>query len=273
MNQTRWLGRFAVAAAASAFLMAPQPLAADETTFCNFFITSLPYTISEQGHYCFDRNLSTSITSGNAITIESDFVVLDLNNFKLGGGGAGLGTQTTGVYALNQKNITIKNGNIRGFFRGVALEDSSDGTGDSQNHLIQNITADGNTYIGILVAGIATMVRDCTVSNTGGSTVTGVTLGKAFGIDLLWTGNTEHNYVTTVFGNGGTAVGINGLTATDHAQLHLFNRLINQGVAGATVALEHNGGGACYAGSNITPGWNTAQYAGCTLLASTATNQ
>jgi len=56
--------------------------AADETTFCNFFITTLPYTITTQGHYCLQQNLSTAITSGAAITISVDYVVLDLNNFK-----------------------------------------------------------------------------------------------------------------------------------------------------------------------------------------------
>src|SRR3954467_15509720 len=88
---------------------------ADETTFCNQFITTLPYTISVQGHYCFDRNLTTAITTGHAITINSDFVVVDLNNFKLGGGSAGLGTNADGIFASNHRNITIRNGNIRGF--------------------------------------------------------------------------------------------------------------------------------------------------------------
>src|SRR5207237_1761864 len=93
---------------------AATPADADDTTFCNPFITTLPYTISTQVHYCFDRNLSTAITTGNAITINSDFVVVDLNNFKLGGGSAGLGTNTNGIYATAHRNITIRNGNIRG---------------------------------------------------------------------------------------------------------------------------------------------------------------
>src|SRR5438552_5267849 len=79
-------------------------LMADETTFCNAYITTLPYTISAQGHYCLDRNLSTAMTSGAAITIAVDFVVLDLNNFKIGGGSAGAGTLTKGVYANNHSN-------------------------------------------------------------------------------------------------------------------------------------------------------------------------
>jgi hypothetical protein len=93
-------------AAVIAALLGTTSATADETTFCNAFITSLPYTITVQGHYCFNRNLSTTITTGAAIRINADFVVLDLNNFKLGGGGAGPATQAVGILALNRSNIT-----------------------------------------------------------------------------------------------------------------------------------------------------------------------
>ena len=100
---------------------------ADETLYCNTTITTLPFTITTQGHYCFDRNLSTAITSGAAITIAADFVTLDLNNFKLGGGSAGLGTNAFGVYAFDRSNLTIRGGNIRGFAVGIqAVLGSSD---------------------------------------------------------------------------------------------------------------------------------------------------
>jgi parallel beta-helix repeat protein len=143
---------------------------ADETTFCNAYITTLPYTISTQGHYCFDRNLSTAQTTGNAITINSDFVVLDLNNFKLGGGSAGMGTLAHGIFAANRSNITIRNGNIRGFAFGIRL--GSQGATSGQNFLIENNVLDGNTLAGILVHGSSYIVRNNVVSNTGGSTAT-----------------------------------------------------------------------------------------------------
>ena len=50
--------------------------------------TSVPYTITTQGHYCFNRSLSTAQTSGAAITINADFVTLDLNGYRLTGGGS-----------------------------------------------------------------------------------------------------------------------------------------------------------------------------------------
>jgi parallel beta-helix repeat protein len=141
---------------------------ADETTFCNAKITTLPYTINVQGHYCFDRNLSTAITTGNAITINSDFVVLDLNNFKLGGGSAGLGTQARGIYANARKNITIRNGNIRGFHYGVLIEGTELTSG---GHVIENNVIDGNTFAGMFLFGDGIVVRNNLVSATGGSSV------------------------------------------------------------------------------------------------------
>jgi hypothetical protein len=141
---------------------------ADETTFCNTFITSLPYTINVQGHYCFNRNLSVNITTGNAITINADYVVLDLNNFKLGGGAAGPATDAIGISAFQRSNTTIRNGNIRGFAHGIVV-DGSLGT-KAQNVTIENNVVDGNYKTGINVFGENIVVRHNLVTNTGGST-------------------------------------------------------------------------------------------------------
>src|SRR5438876_3313560 len=124
---------------AASLLTAAGLAGADETTFCNAYITTLPYTITMQGHYCFDRNLSTAMTSGNAITINSDFVVVDLNNFKLGGGAAGLGTTTIGIHSDSHRNITIRNGNIRGFLVGIEFLGGSSAGGN----VIENNVLDG----------------------------------------------------------------------------------------------------------------------------------
>jgi parallel beta-helix repeat protein len=158
----------ALVAAGAVVLTSGVAARADETTFCNNYITSLPYTITTQGHYCFDRNLSTAITTGNAITINTDFVVLDLNNFKLGGGSAGLATQAKGIYSLNRSNITVRNGNIRGFAFGIQLDATT--TAGALNNLIENNVVDGNTVAGIALYGSSYNIRNNTVTNTGGST-------------------------------------------------------------------------------------------------------
>ena len=187
------------------------PAAADETTFCNAFITSLPYTITTQGHYCFNRNLSTAVLTGNAITVNADFVVIDLNNFKLGGGSAGLGTQAIGIRAIDRQNITIRNGNIRGFMRGIWLE--NDTLNRSGGHLIENNILDSNTVKGAEVdaggvGNLPNVLRNNTVSNTGGSTV--LYYNYTEGIDANGSGPAlvQNNFVTGVYGLTGSQDGI-----------------------------------------------------------------
>ena len=150
-----------------------------ETVNCTA-ITALPKVITVQGVYCFTRDLATAMTSGNAIDIQTNNVVLDLNGFKLGGLAAGRGTLTNGIHALNRQNLTIKNGTIRGFLRGILLDDTS----ASQGHVVEDIRADQNTQIGIEVQGSGTIVRNNQVVATGGSTVFGAN-ADAFGIRVI----------------------------------------------------------------------------------------
>ena len=200
---------------------------ADDTnpTYCNAFITTLPYVISSQGHYCFNKNLSTAITSGNAITINVDFVVLDLNNFKLGGGGAGLGTNAVGIYARQHRNITVRGGNIRGFRLGIQLVGTIAG-----NIVVENNAVDGNTYRGIWTDGDSSIIRNNLVTNTGGTTAAGNQW--AYGIYGEWgstpsgsygTALAEHNVVTNTFGPALNSVYGIGVLVADHNLVTLGN--------------------------------------------------
>jgi nitrous oxidase accessory protein NosD len=145
------------------------PVAWAETIDCTP-ITTLPTIITVQGIYCLTGNLATSMTSGNAIEIQTNNVVIDLNGWKLGGLAAGAGTLTTGILANQRKNIAIRNGTIRGFYYGIFLNDATPYT-TSQGHLIEDIRADQNTYVGIRVDGRGNIVRRNQVVDTGGSAV------------------------------------------------------------------------------------------------------
>jgi parallel beta-helix repeat protein len=211
--------RFLAGALLAAAVFVPAA-SADETTFCNTFITSLPYTIATQGHYCLDRNLSTAITSGVAITINVDFVVLDLNNFKVGGGSAGMATDAIGIYAFDHSNITIRGGNIRGFAIGIGIEGPI--STSAKNITIENNVVDGSTRVGIAVGGQAVLIRNNTVSNTGGST-SAVGFCVAFGDEVVGISNNgpscafpsdsaivDHNVVFNVTGGTHPVYGIVG---------------------------------------------------------------
>ena len=135
-------------------------------------ITYLPYAILEEGVYCLTGNLETSMISGHAITIAADNVVIDLNGWMLDGTSAGTSTEAHGIYASQRRNITIRNGTIRGFFFGIWLSDSPPYI-TSHNHLIESIRFDQNTIRGILVFGSNIEVHRNQIVNTGGSTAVG----------------------------------------------------------------------------------------------------
>ena len=139
-----------------------------ETTNCTA-ITSIPYKITEPGVYCLTGNLSLGKVTGRAIFIDADDVVLDLNGWTLEGTG-GLATLLVGIKAYQRKNITIRNGTIRGFYRAIYLADLPPYT-TSQGHLIEDIHADSITYMGIQVFGRVNTVRRNQLGDTGGSTV------------------------------------------------------------------------------------------------------
>jgi parallel beta-helix repeat protein len=198
---------------------------ADETTRCDAYITYLPYGITRQGHYCFDRNLSApGVLTEAAVYIYSDYVVLDLNAFKLGRGTPPAGNElTAGVFVgANHKNVTIRNGNIRGFSFGIYAE------GGNDNLVIENNLIDGSTRRGITLSDVGSaVIRDNRLTNTGADTfnvftrigiyvdggfvsASGNVVGNVFspivdvsGMDLLTdTAVADHNIVTL-----GSAVG------------------------------------------------------------------
>jgi hypothetical protein len=144
-------------------------------------ILALPATISQQGVYCLTGNLSTSQALGTAISVLVPNVTIDLNGWKLGGQGAGLGTQAKGIES-SQANITVKNGTIRGFESGVVLH--------GRGSVVQDLLLDQNTFRGIYVAGQGAMVEHNQVVATGGSTVQTYVEGIAvFGAESVIDGN------------------------------------------------------------------------------------
>ena len=193
-----------------------------ETTNCTP-ITSVPITITGNGIYCLTGNLETAITSGNAITINGSNVIIDLNGHKLGGGGAGPGTGAVGIYANQRKNITIRNGTIRGFYYGIYIDDSTPYT-TSQGHVIEDIRADMNTYIGMDVYGRGNIIRNNQVVDTGGST----SINFANGIVAVGPGNRvlNNDVYETKEKASGDAIGIGINTGAGSVVMH--NRIGNK---------------------------------------------
>ncbi len=117
--------------------------------------------------YCLTTSLTTSITTGAAIDVQANNVIIDLNGFRLAGLAAGPGTGAFGIHASNRQNITVKNGTIRGFLLASFFETS----GGSQGHLVEDIRAGQNTAGGVQVQGTGSIIRNNQIVATGGSTM------------------------------------------------------------------------------------------------------
>src|SRR5262245_59693975 len=188
-----------VFALAALFLRAAP--ASAETTLCTS-ITTLPYTISSSGIYCLTGDLTTSMSSGAAITIAANSVTLDLNGHKLGGSAAGLGTTAVGIYAVDRQNLVIMNGTVRGFYYGIQLVDFTGTYSASIANLVQDITAEAKRYSAIRVECRGCTLRRNHVLNGGGTTANGVNSSGA-GLSVFGDGNAVlKNDVSNIVGTG-----------------------------------------------------------------------
>jgi hypothetical protein len=139
-----------------------------QTTECTV-ITELPTIISTPGLYCLNSDLAAQLPyNAKAITIEADSVILDLHGHSIT---ATLpanyydGTQY-GVYASEHKNITIRNGEFRGFCDAIGLLGDS---GTSGSHVVQDIRTFRSRRSGITAHGSGNVIRHNQVIDTVGN--------------------------------------------------------------------------------------------------------
>jgi len=151
----------AVLILSTSLVLVPGKARAETHATCAGFIDSLPATVTKQGVWCLRNDLSTAITSGNAISIATNNVTIDCNGFKIGGLAAGEGSLATGIRASGRQNAVVRHCNVRGFQYGIYLT----GAG----HLVEDSRFDNNLYMGIHVSGENNVVRRNRVHDTGGS--------------------------------------------------------------------------------------------------------
>jgi hypothetical protein len=151
--------------------------AAESYDNCTGFIETLPATISTQGTWCLKHDVSTAITSGNAITIAANNVTLDCNDFKVGGLAAGDSSAANGVYAASRLNATVRHCGVRGFSQGIWL--------DGAGHLVEDNRLDNNLYIGIYIQGDNNRVQRNRVYDTGGAPGSEQSMGIFVSADVI----------------------------------------------------------------------------------------
>ena len=169
-------------------------------------ISTYGTNLTQSGSYYLTTNLVSSTTSGSAISISADNVTLDLNGFALINTG-GAGTSAVGIQLSGVDDVTIRNGTIRGFLRGIYSPSLAAAT------TIENMRLATNYLRGILLAvggGLpGTVVRNNVVYSTGGTTV-GVADQDVRAIEVVSSmAIIENNFVADVKGKGtGAAYGI-----------------------------------------------------------------
>ncbi len=205
---------FGTAIAVTAFALQVSPAAA-EITQCTE-ITTIPVVIAQQGVYCFKKNLGTSSYSGKMIEIVTNNVTIDMNGYKMGGMAAGPSTQAVGIYAYERKNITIRNGTIRGFYKGIEITGTVANASVSSGHLIEDMSLDGITAWALYVRGSGLRVLNNQVTNTGNSNYTNAARGIFIdsGRGVVITGNLVSGVEETF-----SATGI-AIVATEQADIH-----------------------------------------------------
>lgn len=206
-------------------------------------ISSAPFTINASGSYYLTGNLT--VTTGNAITISTDDVTLDLNGFTI----SSTASPASGAGVLLpslRKNVTVRNGRIRGtttvaggvFTTGGFLDGIVGATSGSSNLLFSDVSVHGVGDEGIVTtlnvpisrnmiercrvsvcggAGIrAGTVRDCQVDAAGATAIQGAVISNCFG-ESVGTDTGNHGIVgsTVVENCRGIAVAGNGISATN----------------------------------------------------------
>jgi len=125
-----------------------------------------PVTISDRGSYILTGNLVTPDPDITIIEITTDNVTIDLNGFSIVGpvqcSGPPMSCSPTsagyGVTAgYTTKNVTVLNGNVRGFGHGVVVADAS---------RVENVHVSHNRFLGITTAQTS-LVEGCTAELNG----------------------------------------------------------------------------------------------------------
>jgi hypothetical protein len=133
-------------------------------------ITTLPATITQPGTYYLKQNFQVNMTGGDVLLINASDVTVDLNGHTISNLAAGPPVTARAIHAYNRENITIRNGKISGFHRGINLEsDPVTNSTLSSGHLVEDIYVTRCNFLGITICGGNGTIRRCRFSKIGGT--------------------------------------------------------------------------------------------------------
>jgi hypothetical protein len=181
-------------------------------------INRCPTTITQPGAYELQDNLDST---GTCITVQADWVTIDLGGFRIRG--AGRGSAITGTGPIAVRGTAVRNGTVTNFENGIEIPHGSVDNVRSMDNAnvgilvfsgaVRNSHAEGNTNNhGISVGGRSIVTGNISVRNATGisashaSTINGNTVADnpMHGIVTAGTGLSIAN--NTVFNNGGFGI-------------------------------------------------------------------
>lgn len=125
-------------------------------------LTSLPARISSPGNYCLASTLRLETPAEAAISVEADSVVLDLGGQALEAG-SGVALRKLGIYVAERQRVTLRNGVVRGFDRGVVLAGPAGGS-----HLVERLRIEDSRLTGLTLEGRGNLARKNRLLGSGG---------------------------------------------------------------------------------------------------------
>jgi hypothetical protein len=129
---------------------------------CTRTFETVPLLATQPGRYCLTRDASIA-AEGTAVQVLSDSVTIDLGGFTISNTDP-TGTQLiSGVVAFSFREVTVRNGTLRGFLGGVVLDDS-DQPGRARNNVVEDVRVLDSVRFGIVVEGAEGRVQRSTVS-------------------------------------------------------------------------------------------------------------
>jgi parallel beta-helix repeat protein len=251
-------------------------------------ISSAPFTISQPGSYYLTTNLTVS--GGNAITIATNGVTLDLNGFTISST-TNPASGTAVLIGSGLRNIAIQNGHIQG---GVTNNGSGVFSGPGfgygifysgsapQNVRVSGVSVSGCQYHGIYVGNSgSTTVENCVVRTVGGRGIFANTIRGCVALDCGSTaiyGEQVSDSRGESVGSGtglyaGTAQNCYGYSSSSGYGLYAYNALNCYGSSGSGTGLYASGTAiGCYGQSSSGPRGLYAQNAAfCTGYRSVGT--
>jgi hypothetical protein len=155
-------------------------------------ISSAPFTISQPGSYYLTTNLTVS--GGNAITIATNGVTLDLNGYTIRST-ANPATGTAIWIGSGLRNVAILNGNIEGGVTNNAGTYNGPGfgygilsSGSARAVRVSGVNVSGCLYNGINVGNDdSTVVESCAVRTVGGNGIAASVVKNCTALDCGYT--------------------------------------------------------------------------------------